>query len=247
MAKRPLSVDEAISRLDDTLARWDGKTAGVGGLQRRGYGRTARTVARRVTGMGAAIAALIVATIGFGMIVSPIGITGLFLVGVAILAILVLFSVWPAEPKRVPYSEQLPTSIVVRQLEGVLVRERAALPAPAASRLDAIGAQLPLLESRLAEVDPLDPLAQDARRLMGKHLPDLIDRYERIPAAYRHQADGEGMTADQRLVASLDAARNALDDIGTRLTESDRQAFEAQGRFIESRYRDPESAPPPPA
>src|SRR5829696_2062970 len=105
----------------------------------------------------------------------------------------------------------------------MLVRRRAALPAPAAQRADAIGAQLPLLESRLAEVDPLDPLAQDARRLMGKHLPELIDRYERIPAGYRQQTDGEGLTADQRLVASLDAAR---------------QALETQGRFIESRYKE---------
>jgi hypothetical protein len=112
------------------------------------------------------------------------------------------------------------------------------LPAPAVQRADAIGAQLPLLESRLAEVDPLDPLAQDARRLMGKHLPELIERYERIPAAYRHQQDGEGLTADQRLVASLDAARQALGDIGDKLVQSDRQAFETQGRFIESRYKE---------
>ncbi|MFL6857267.1 MAG: hypothetical protein ACJ8EB_05100 [Allosphingosinicella sp.] len=244
MARRPRSVDDAIARLDDTLARWDGRASESVGLARRRYGRAARATARRITGMGAAIAALIVATIGFGLLVGPIGINGLFLVAVAILGILIAFSFWPSEPKRVAYSEELPTRTVVRQLEGVLVRERAALPAPAARRLDAIGAQLPLLESRLGEVDPLDPLAQDARRLMGKHLPDLIDRYERIPAAYRHQADGEGMSADQRLVASLDAARQALDDIGARLTESDRQAFEAQGRFIETRYKDPDAAPP---
>ena len=240
MAKRPRSVDDAIAKFDDTMARWDGRSGEGSTLRRRQYGRTARTAARRLTGMGAAIAALIVATIGFGLVVGPIGITGLFLVAVAILAVLLAFSFWPSEPKRVAYSEALPTGTVVRQLEGVLVRERAALPAPAARRLDAIGAQLPLLESRLGEVDPLDPLAQDARRLMGKHLPDLIDRYERIPAAYRQQPDGEGMTADQRLVASLDAARQALDDIGARLTEGDRQAFEAQGRFIESRYKDPD-------
>jgi ElaB/YqjD/DUF883 family membrane-anchored ribosome-binding protein len=73
---------------------------------------------------------------------------------------------------------------------------------------------------------------------MGKHLPELIDRYERIPADYRQQTDGEGLTADQRLVASLDAARQALGEIGDKLVQGDRQAFETQGRFIESRYRD---------
>lgn len=188
--------------------------------------------------MGVAIAALIVVTIGFGLIVGPIGITGLFFVALAILAIMLAVSFWPSEPKRVAYNEQVPTGTVVRQLENMLVRRRAALPAPAAQRADSIGAQLPLLESRLSEVDALDPLAQDARRLMGKHLPELIERYERIPADYRQQRDGEGLTADQRLVASLDAAQKALGEIGDRLVQGDRRAFETHGRFIESRYKE---------
>jgi hypothetical protein len=73
---------------------------------------------------------------------------------------------------------------------------------------------------------------------MGRHLPELIDRYERVPAQYRHTRDGEGMTVDDRLVASLDAANEALSDIGARLVQQDRDAFDTQGRFIESRYKD---------
>jgi len=238
VARTPRSVEEAIARFDEYSARLDGHKPAAGSLTRRYYARTAGTAARRVGAMGLAIAVLIAATIGFGLVVGPIGLTGLFIVALATLAILLLFSLWPSEPKRVAYNEQLPTGTVVRQLETLLVRRRAALPAPAAQRADAIGAQLPLLESRLAEVDALDPLAQDARRLMGKHLPELIERYERIPAEYRHQTDGEGLTADQRLVASLDAARKALGDIGDRLVQGDRQAFETQGRFIENRYRE---------
>jgi hypothetical protein len=231
-------VDEVIARMDATFDRWDGRTGEGMSARRRYYGRAMGGLVKRVASMGMAIGLLIVATISFGLIVGPIGWTGLFLVALATLAILLFFSFWPTEPERVAYNEQLPTGTVVRQLETMLVRRRAALPAPAAQRADAIGAQLPLLESRLAEVDPLDPLAQDARRLMGKHLPELIERYERIPPTYRHQADGEGLTADQRLVASLDAAKQALGDIGDRLVQSDRQAFETQGRFIESRYKE---------
>lgn len=237
MARTPRNVEEAIARFDEYSARLDGHTPASSSLRRRYYGRAAGAVARRMATMGMAIGALIVATIVFGLF-QPIGITGLFFVGLATLAILLVGAFWRPEPKRVAYSEQLPTGAVVRQLESMLVRQRSALPAPAAQRADAIGAQLPLLESRLAEVDPLDPLAQDARRLMGKHLPELIDRYERIPAAYRHQPDGEGLTADQRLVASLDAARQALGEIGDKLVQGDRRAFETQGRFIESRYKE---------
>ncbi|MGZ8287278.1 MAG: hypothetical protein ACXW27_04255 [Allosphingosinicella sp.] len=237
MARTPRSVEDAIARFDEYSARLDGHTPAASSLRRRYYGRAAGTIARRMATMGMAIGALIVATIVFGLF-QPIGITGLFFVALAILAILLLVSFWPSEPKRIAYSEQLPTSAVVRQLENLLVRRRPALPAPAAQRADAIGAQLPLLESRLGEIDALDPLAQDARRLMGKHLPELIDRYERIPADYRHQPDGEGLTADQRLVASLDAARQALGEIGDKLVQGDRRAFETQGRFIESRYKE---------
>ena len=180
------------------------------------------------------------ATIGFGLFVGPIVLGGLFLVAVALIFILVFFSVFPTdrEPKRVRYSEELPTRAVVQQLGSLLNYRKTALPAPAARRADAIAQQLPMLESRLAEVDPLDPLAQDARRLMGKHLPDLIDRYEKVPAAYRSQRDGEGLTVDERLAASLDAARVALDELGTKLHKQDIDAFETQGRFIESRYKD---------
>ena len=238
MARTPRSVEEAIARFDEYSARLDGHVPAASSARRRYYGRAMGGIARRVAGMGMAIGLLIVATIGFGLVVGPIGWNGLFLVALATLAILLFFSFWPTEPKRVAYNEQLPTGTVVRQLESMLVRRRPALPAPAAQRADAIGAPLPLLDSRLAEVDPLAPLAQDARRLMGKHLPELIERYERIPAGYRQQTDGEGLTADQRLVASLDAAGKALGEIGDKLVQGDRQAFETQGRFIESRYKD---------
>ena len=238
MARTPRSVEEAIARFDEYSARLDGHVPAASSVRSRYYGRAMGSLVKRVATMGMAIGLLIVATIGFGLIVGPIGWSGLFVVALATLAILLLFSFWPHEPKRVVYNEQLPTGTVVRQLESMLVRRRDALPGPAAQRADAIGAQLPLLESRLAEVDPLDPLAQDARRLMGKHLPELIDRYERIPAGYRQQTDGEGLTADQRLVASLDAARQALGEIGDKLVQGDRQAFETHGRFIESRYKE---------
>jgi hypothetical protein len=238
MGRTPLRVNEAIARFDELSARLDGHTPAARAAARRNIGRSARAIGRRVANIGVAIAILIAATIGFGLFVGPIGWTGLFLVAVAILFVLIFFSVWPSEPKQVAYNEQLPTRTVIQQLDSLLVRRRAALPAPAARRVDAISQQLPLLESRLGEIDALDPLAQDARRLMGKHLPELFERYERVPAEYRQQRDGEGMTVDERLVSSLDAAKAALDDIGVRLARGDLSAFETQGRFIESRYKD---------
>jgi len=234
----PRSVDEAIARFDEYSSRLDGHVPAPRTAAARYYGRTARSVGRRVGAMAGAIMGLIGATIGFGLAFGPIGLGGLFIVAVAIIFILIFFAAWPQEKAVLPYSAKMPNRQVVTRLDDFLHRRRPALPAPAARKLDAIGAQLPLLESRLAELDPLDPLAQDARRLMGKHLPDLIDRYERVPAQYRGERDGEGLTVDERLAASLDAANAALADIGARLAKDDVDAFQTHGRFIESRYKD---------
>jgi hypothetical protein len=237
MARHPRSVDQAIARFDEVMGRID-RSGASRAAQRRDFSRGAAAVARKLTNIGVALGVLIAATIGFGLMVGPIGLGGLFVVAALMFLAVLLFSVWPNERPIVEYKDDMPNQAVVQRLDSLLVRKRAALPAPAASRLDAISAQLPLLENRLGETAALDPLAQDARRLMGKHLPELIERYERIPAEYRHQTDGEGLTADQRLVASLDAARQALGEIGDKLVQGDRQAFETHGRFIESRYKE---------
>ena len=164
MARQPRSVDEAIARFDEVIARYDGGSKPAAAARRRQVGRAAQGVGRKLANMGMAIGALIVATIAFGLFVGPIGWTGLFVVALATLAILMLFSVWPNQPKRVAYSEDVPTPTLLRQLDTLLARERRALPAPAARPIDAISAQLPLLESRLGEMDALDPLAQGRQR-----------------------------------------------------------------------------------
>ena len=46
------------------------------------------------------------------------------------------------------------------------------------------------------------------------------------------------MSVDDRLVEALAAGRSALDDISERLARNDLAAFETQGRFIETRYKD---------
>lgn len=238
MAGPPRSVDQAIARFDEYSARLDGHMPAASTIARRRLSRNAASLGRRLAGAALTIGAIVAATFAYALIVAPIGIGGFLFLILAALCVLIFFSVggWNG-PKEKPFTDTMPNREVVRTLESFLGRRSRALPAPAARRVEAIAEQLPLLENRLAETDLLDPLAQDARRLMGKHLPELIERYERVPEAYRQQRDGEGLTVDERLVASLDAARTALGEIGAKLTKSDLDAFETQGRFIESRYR----------
>ncbi len=241
MAQHPRSVDQAIARFDEVMGRIDRGSVARDAM-RRTQMRRATEIGRKLRNMGVAIAVLIAATIVFGLVADGIGIIGLFVVAALMFLSVLLFSVWPGDRPVVEYKEDMTNKAVVQRLDTLLTRKRAALPAPAAARIDAISAQLPLLENRLSETAALDPLAQDARRLMGKHLPELIERYERVPAGYRQERDGEGLTVDERLVTGLDAAKTALDDLGRKLAHEDLTAFESKGRFIESRYKDSDGA-----
>ena len=239
MANHPRSVDQALARFDEVMGRID-RTSASREAQRRETRRSAALVLAKARNIGIALAVVLVGAIAAGIVLNGIGITGLFLVAALMFLSVIVFSVWGGQGEKpiVDYRDDMPNKAVVQRLDSLLVRKRAALPAPAASKLDAISAQLPLLESRLSEAQVLDPLAQDARRLMGRHLPELIERYERVPAQYRRERDGEGLTVDERLVQGLDAAKTALDDLGRKLAHEDLSAFETQGRFIESRYKD---------
>jgi hypothetical protein len=232
------ALDTALARFDQFTGRLDRGELKPAAAARPKLGTAAQ--ARRLANAGIGVALLIVATILFGFIVGPIGLGGLMVVGLVIVALIAAMTFWPgAAPKPVaPFREEMNNKAVVQRLGSVLSRGRAALPAPATQRVDAIQAQLPLIESKLEALSPLDPLAQDARRLMGQHLPELIERYEKVPAQYRRERDGDGMSVDDRLVSGLEAARVAVDDISRKLAEQDVDAFEVQGRFLESRYKD---------
>jgi len=125
---------------------------------------------------------------------------------------------------------------MVQRFDSYLFRTRRSLPAPAQAEIDLLSAQLPALRQTLERIPDLDPNAQDARRLMSVHLPNLIDRYLHVPSNYREQLDGEGVSVDERLVEALAAGRVALSDISANLARNDLAAFETQGRFIQSRY-----------
>src|SRR3546814_6469981 len=130
MTRHPRGVDEAIGRFDERAARLDGHPPAASAAVRRHYGRSARIVGRRLANIGMAIGALIVATIAFGLFVSPIGWTGLFLVAVAMLFILIFFSVWRSAGPVVDYKEDMPNRAVVQRLDSLIVRSEEHTSAP---------------------------------------------------------------------------------------------------------------------
>ena len=239
-------VERAIARFERVTNQLDQRGGPVRDAARRERQRLNSDLKGRAARVGVAIGFVSLATIVIGLII-PIGMFGfLAAVGLAIgIAALLAFAPSPDRTIAAP-SADLPNGTMVQRFDSYLYRTRAALPPPAQGEVDAISAALPSLKQTLERVDALDPNAQDARRLMSIHLPGLIDRYARVPTAFRSEPDGEGKTADERLVEALAAGRSALREISEKLARADMAAFETQGRFIQSRYADdgPEAVDP---
>lgn len=237
-------VERAIARFDRVTQQLDQRQGSVRDAARRERQRLNADLGRRVKRVGVAIGVISLVTIAIGLFL-PIGMFGfLAAVGLAI-GVAALLALSPsAERIAAAPSTDLPNGPMVQRFDSYLYRARGALPAPAQAEIDAISATLPSFRQTLERVDTLDPNAQDARRLMSLHLPGLIDRYARVPTAFRTEEDGEGKTPDERLVEALAAGRSALHDISENLARADMAAFETQGRFIKSRYADDEPVDP---
>ena len=229
-------VERAIARFDRVTRQLDERKGPVRDAARRERQRLNSDLARRFARVGVAIGVISLLTIAIGLFL-PIGMFGfLAAVGLAIGVAAALAFMPSSERSAAAPSADLPNGEMVQRFDSYLYRTRRALPPPAQAEIDAISAALPALKQTLERVDTLDPNAQDARRLMSLHLPGLIDRYVQVPTAYRTQQDGEGKTADERLVEALAAGRAAIGDISATLARADMAALETHGRFIESRY-----------
>jgi hypothetical protein len=229
-------VSRALARFDRVMAVVDEKQGPVATQARRERQRTIKRYGKAARNSALALLFVSIATIAIG-VVTPIGLFG-FLAAVLLAAALAgLLFLWGVrEEPMTAVRTDLPNGEMVQRFGSYLYQNRRALPAPAQQVVDSISNGLGTLKQTLERTDPMDPDAQDARRLMSVHLPGLIDRYAKVPPAYRAEADAEGKTIDQRLVEGLTATRAALGEVSERLAKRDVDAFSTQGRFIESKY-----------
>lgn len=229
-------VNRSLERVERVLRSLDERDGPVRDAARRERQRLNRDFTRRFARVGVAVGVISLLTIIVGLIM-PIGMFGfLAAVGLAIgIGALLAFKPTQERAAAAP-STDLGNAEMVQRFDSYIFRSRRALPPPAQSEIDQISAVLPSLKQTLERLEPLDPNAQDARRLMSIHLPGLIDRYANVPPAFRGERDGEGKTVDERLIEGLAAGRTALHEIGEKIVRSDIAALETQGRFIKSRY-----------
>jgi len=181
-------VENAIARFERVTRQLDQRGGPAQEASRRERRRLNAGVGRTVIRVAIAVALIWLATIIFGF-VAPIGmfgfLTALLVTGI-VAAVLIASGRRRAIGAPAP-STDLPNGAMVERFDSYIYRSRAALPAPAQAELDAISRILPSLKQTLSRLETLDPAAQDARRLMSIHLPGLIDRYERVPPAFREE------------------------------------------------------------
>lgn len=198
----------------------------------RSRGRAKTSFARRLRRALIIAAGLILTPILYGLVVGPIGTTALvLLVLFGALAIMSAF-IWDSTAASAQNVETATIDLLPTVTDAWLDRQRRELPTSAAPLIDAISSQLAILETQLVHVEGTNDVTQDLDRLLKKHLPGLVDRYTKVPAAQR--AADPGLEAT--LVSGLALVERELARASKKLSQADRDAVHIQGRFLENRY-----------
>ncbi|MFZ4688307.1 MAG: hypothetical protein ACOYLS_03615 [Polymorphobacter sp.] len=206
--------------------------------------RTVEKTGKRVVRAATVAGSIVIGLILWGLIFGAIGTTVLVLAVMLGMMATIAAAVWtPSEPEPTALGDAPPAALPAAT-DAWLDRRRRELPRLAAPQVDAISAMLGTLESQLATVPPGDPVAMDLSRLLGRHLPELVERYTRVPAEQRARTiDGDGRTIETTLVDGLKVVEAELARASDALAAADRDALLVQGKFLENRYN-PDSMPP---
>ncbi len=231
-------VDRRIQRFDEVLDRLPG-----------GFNRTAQTrrIQRTVTRAGRrarrgviAVAVELLALLAYSLFIGPIGIVGFALAVLLIPLLFVIAASLPIGEDDVAVAElkKTPPAQLPRRTEIFLDARRRDLPRLAAPTLDRISAQLNTLGPQLAAVPEMSATAQDVSRLLNTHLPELVERYAKVPPAMRGAPDADGgPSIETRLVEGLKTVDAELKRASETLAAEHRDAFLVQGKFLENRYK----------
>jgi Mg2+/Co2+ transporter CorB len=198
----------------------------------------------RIKLIAGAMGAIILAAMVAGIVIDGIGFTGIMVAFLAIVATTFLFSNFPKV--KVPKRADLNTGDVrhmVARTELWLEHQRPALPPPAVTLVDKIGTQLDALGLQLETVDPAHPAAQETRKLVGEHLPEMVDAYRRIPAQLRKEKRA-GAAPDEQLVESLGKVSTEIDSITRQLADGALDDLAIRTRYLDYRYGEFEEPAP---
>jgi hypothetical protein len=218
-------------RAADDFLRRHLKTRAVREAERRRVERRRRSALRQ--GRNIVLAGGVSAAGGFAVAaalappVAAIAAGGAALLGIAGIRI------WQSRARERFSSEEL--AALPAEAEEWLLDMRPFFPRGTEKALDTILVHLGDLPPFLAALHPNETLAWDTRRLLGEHLPTLVDSWCKLPSVTRER-DGD---ARRRLGEGLETLAEELSRLTAELSRDERMRLETQSRFVESRYRDP--------
>lgn len=210
----------------------------------RGQSLTARARQRRNAGLMRkvkyafwAVLAVVLGSAVAGFVL-PLGITGVMIALGVMIAALLLIALLPTETRvKSEALAQTPLTALPLQTEIWLENQRKGLPAPAITLVDSIGVKLETLAPQLERLDPQDPAAQDVRRLLADHLPELVTGYQSIPQPMR-RAKRNGRVPEQQLVDGLGVIDAEIARMSEQLASGDLNKLATQNRFLELKYQE---------
>ena len=209
----------------------------------RGRSLSARARRRRNAGLlrkvkfaVAAVLAILIASAVAGF-VTPLGTTGVMIALGVMLAAVLLIAALPSQ-RRVATAAlaQAPLNALPLQTEIWLENQRKALPAPAVTLVDSIGVRLETLAPQLDRLADQEPAAQEIRKLLADHLPELVTGYRSIPEPLRRE-ERNGRVPEKQLIEGLSVIDAEIARMSENLASGDLDKLAVQNRFLELKYQ----------
>lgn len=191
-----------------------------------------------------AVVAVGVVMIGAGIIggiIQGIGFWGVMITALVAAAVAYGMMRFPQMP--MPTTESLRVTdlaTLAGKTEIWLEAQRPALPAPAVTLMQDIGLRLDQLAPQLQTLNENDPAAREVRKLVGEHLPELINGYKRIPDSLKNK-EHAGKTPAQQLVDGLKTIDREIETMTGQISRGELDKLAVRGRYLELRYDNAEA------
>ena len=189
-----------------------------------------------------AIGAVLIGAGIVGGIIGGIGFWGVMITALLVATAAFVLMRYPEMP--LPTTESLKLTdlgTLAGKTEIWLEAQRPALPPPAVTLMQDIGIRLDQLAPQLQTLDDNDPAAREVRKLVGEHLPELINGYKRIPDSLKHK-EHAGKTPAQQLVDGLKTIDREIETMTGQISRGELDKLAVRGRYLEMRYDNADSS-----
>lgn len=186
-----------------------------------------------------AVGAVLIGAGIIGTVINGIGFSGVMITALAVAAAAYALLRYPKMPMPTTESlRQTDLATLAGKTEMWLESQRPALPAPAINLMQDIGLRLDQLAPQLQTLGDNDPAAREVRKLVGEHLPELINGYKRIPETLKRKEHG-GKTPEQQLVDGLKLIDREIETMTGQISRGELDKLATRGRFLELKYDQP--------